>query len=277
MKVLLIVICTFITSFNVYANESIHYFDLKYRPANEVIPLLQPLLQEGEAISGNGYQLFIKTKSQRKQEIENLISAIDKTIKMFRISVTNDEYISTSNNEIDVSINAQDKDVGIVVGRKPSKESNVSINIDTRKTEDKSDQTQFIQVQEGKPAFISRENLHIIPIYSYIQRPNGNFLIEHNQLAPTQQDGFYVVARSADGRTANINIQSATSNRQTYHGYGQDQTYINTTLRVPLGEWIEIGGNTDTVNSESSGTIYKTKKNSQRHKKIFLKIDLSSN
>ena len=37
-----------------YAAGSIHYFDLKNRPANEVIPLLKPFLQENEAISGDG-------------------------------------------------------------------------------------------------------------------------------------------------------------------------------------------------------------------------------
>ena len=276
MKKIFILIAILSASSALHAADSIHYFDLKNRPADEVIPLLKPLLNSNEAISGDGYQLFIKTSAQRQQEIETLIFSIDKAIKSFRISVTNDEFVASQESNIDASITARSGDAEVNVGRYPPKKSGVTVNIDTRNTEDKSDKTQFIRVQEGKPAFISRESLHIIPIYSYIQRPNGNFLIEHNHLSPSKKDGFYVLARSADDQTANINIQSTSSNRQTYQGYGQDQTYVDTTLRVPLGEWFEIGGNTDTRETQSDGVLYRTKKNEQRYKKIFLNIELAN-
>ena len=252
---------------------SIHYFDLKNRPAEEVIPLIKPFLEANEAISGDGYQLFIKTNAQRKQEIENLITSIDKAIKTFRITVTNDEFVTSKENNINANVTARSGDAEISVGSNPREEPGISINVDTRKVEDKSDRTQFVQVQEGKPAFISRERLHIIPIYSYVQRANGNFVIEHNQLSPSKQDGFYVVARSIDESSVQISIQSSSSHRQTYQGYGQDQTYVDTTLQVPLGEWFEIGGNTDTRTNDSSGILYRTKKNQQRENKIFLKIE----
>ncbi len=258
------------------ASDSIHYFDLKNRPADEVLPLIRPLLQNAEVISGDGYQLFIKAPSNRIEEIENLISAVDRASKTFRISVTSDEYAAINENNLNASVQVESGDAKVNVGNYPRKEPGVTVNIDTRNTESKSDKTQFVQVQEGKPAYISKENLRITPIYSYVQRPNGNFLIEHNHLSPGKQDGFYVVARSADGKSANISVQSATSSNRTYQGYGQEQTYVDTTLRVPLGEWFEIGGNTDTRNSESTGVLYRTKKNEERYNKIFLKIELSN-
>lgn len=276
MKILWSFVVALILVSTTHAAGSIHYFDLKNRPANEVIPLLKPFLQENEAISGDGYQLFVKTSAQRKQEIENLISTLDKASKSFLITVTNDEFVTSRENNIDASITARTGDAEINVGRYPREDTGVTVKIDSRNTEEKSDKTQFVRVQEGKPAFVSRESLHIIPIYSYIQRPNGNFLIEHNHLSPSKQNGFYVIARSADGKTANVNIQSTSSNRQTYQGYGQDQTYVDTTLQVPLGQWFEIGGNTDTRATESKGVLYRTKKNEQRYNKIFLKIELSN-
>ena len=259
-----------------HASDSIHYFDLKNRPADEVMPLIRPLLQESEAMSGDGYQLFIKARANRIEEIENLISAVDQASKIFRISVTSDEYAAINENNVNASIKIESGDAQVNVGKYPRKDPGVTVNIDTRNTENKSDKTQFIQVQEGKPAYISKENLRISPVYSYVQRPNGNFLIEHNRLSSSKQDGFYVVARSADGKTANISIQSAASSSQTYQGYGQEQTYIDTSLRVRLGEWFEIGGNTESRNSESKGVLHRTKKNEERYNKIFVKIELSN-
>jgi hypothetical protein len=276
MKKLISILILVIFSPALLASDSIHYFDLKNRPADEVIPLIRPLLLDTEAMSGDGYQLFIKAPANRIAEIETLISAVDRASRTFRISVTSDEYAAISENNVNASVQIESGDAKVNIGKYPRKDPGVTVNVDTRNTENKSDKTQFVQVQEGKPAYISKENLRITPIYSYVQRPNGNFLIEHNRLSPDKQDGFYVVARSADGKSANISIQSATSNNRTYRGYGQEQTYVETTLRVRLGEWFEIGGNTESHNSDSKGVLYQTKKNKERYNKIFIKIELSN-
>ena len=276
MKKLIALLILALLSPALLASESIHYFDLKNRPADEVIPLIRPLLHNTEAMSGDGYQIFIKAPANRIEEIKNLISAVDRASKNFRISVTSDEYAAINENNINASIQIESGDAKVNVGKYHRKDPGVTVNIDTRNTENKSDKTQFVQVQEGKPAYISKENLRITPIYSYVQRPNGNFLIEHNRLSPSRQDGFYVVARSADNKSANISIQSTSSGSRTYQGYGQEQTYVDTTLRVRLGEWFEIGGNTESRNSESKGVLHRTKKNEERYNKIFLKIELSN-
>ena len=242
------------------AASSIHYFDLQNRPAVEVIPLLQPLLNEREAISGDGYQLFIKATSKRAEEINQLIEAIDRAIKTFKISVTSDEYIAHHEDNVNASVQAKSGDAEILIGKYPKKKTGVSVHIDSRSTEDKSDKTQFVQVQEGKPAFVSKETLHIIPIYSYVQRPNGDFLIEHNYPSPSTQDGFYVLARSSDSQTVNISIQSSSSGQRSNQGYSREQTYVDTNIRIPLGEWFEIGGNTESYVSDEKGILYKTKK-----------------
>ena len=277
MKHLIVMFFILVTAPILLAADSIHYFDLKNRPADEVMPLIRPLLQNNEAMSGDGYQIFIKAPANRVEEIEQLISAVDRASKTFRISVTSDEYVATNENSINASIQIESGDAEVNAGKYRRNDPGVTVNVDTRKTENKSDKTQFVQVQEGKPAYISKENLRITPIYSYVQRANGNFLIEHNRLSPSQQDGFYVVARSADSNSANISIQSSVSGSRTYQGYGQEQTYVDTTLHVRLGEWFEIGGNTETTNKTSKGIVHRTKKNEERYNKIFLKIELSSN
>ena len=257
-----------------FAAGTIHYIDLVNRPAVDVIPLLQPLLNEQEAISGDGYQLFIKTSEHRAEEIRQLVQAIDRAIKSFKISVTNDEFVASQEDGFNASVRAKSGDADIQVGKYPTESSGVNIHIDSRHSEDKSDKTQFIHVQEGKPAFISRETLHIIPIYSYIQRPNGDFLIEHSYPSNSAQDGFYVLARSADKESVSISIQSSSSGQKRYQSYSDEQTYVDTNLRIPLGQWFEIGGNSETRSNNEKGLLYKTKKNSERYKKIYLKVEL---
>ena len=265
---------TFVLSI-AYANGSIHYFDLKNRSSDEVIPILAPFLQEDEAISGDGYQLFIKTTNARAKEIESLINSLDRAAKTFRISVTNDEYIARSQNSIDGSVRIKTGDADIQVGNNRQIDEGVSVNINARTTNNERNKTQFLLVQEGKAAFISREKVRLLPVYSYVKRKYGVAVIDHGRTPYSTEDGFYVEARSTDEKHAQVSIQTVSGNSEHHRPHDYEQQYAETSLRVPLGQWFEIGGNTDSYNSTSKGILYKTEEREERHSKIFLKIELS--
>ncbi len=273
----------------VLAYESIHYFDLKNRSAEEVIPIIVPFLQANEAISGDGYQLFIKTNTARAKEIESLINTIDKAAKSFRISVTNDEHIALSQNSIDGSVTIKTGDAEIQVGsdRIPEKDSGITVDADVtdndrvtanweaRTINSERNKVQFIQVQEGKPAFISRENIRLIPVYSYVKRPYGVAVIDHSHTPYSREDGFYVEARAADDRYAQVSIQTVSGLAEHHRSNEYEQQYAETNIRVPFGQWFEIGGSTNTYKSSSKGILYKTEEKEERYSKIYVKIELA--
>ena len=268
----LLVLIIFSTGAN--AVGSIHYFDLKNRSANEVIPILQPLLLENEAVSGDGFQLFIKTSNARAQEIEKLIESIDRVAKMFRISVTNDEHIALSQNSIDGSVRVKTGDADIRVGNDRYIDEGVSVNVDARTIDDQSNRTQFINVQAGKPAFISREKVRLVPVHTYVKHPHGVAVIDHGRTPYSSEDGFYVEARSADKIYAHISIQTVSGRNERYERYDHEQQTAETALRIRLGQWFEIGGNTNSYNRSEKGILFRTKEREQRYSKIFLKVEL---
>lgn len=272
-----------------YAYDSIHYFDLKNRSAEEVIPIVVPFLQANEAISGDGYQLFIKTTDARAKEIESLINTVDKAVNTLRISVTNDEYIARSQNSVEGSVTIKTGDADIRVGnRYPGKNNSASVDAEisdndrvsasweARNTNSERNKVQFIQVQEGKPAFISRENVRVIPVYSYVERSYGVAAIDHGYAPYSKEDGFYVEARTTDKDHVQVSIQTVSASAEQYRYNDYEQQYAETNVRIPLGQWFEIGGNTDSYRSTSKGILYKTEEKEERYSKIFLKIELSN-
>ena len=40
-------------------NDPLQIIDLKNRPADEIIPVIKPMLKPNDAITGTGYQLFL--------------------------------------------------------------------------------------------------------------------------------------------------------------------------------------------------------------------------
>ena len=69
--------------------QQITVVKLQNRSAEEIIPIVQPLLSDKEGISGHGYELYINAKPATLQTIRELIARIDKQAAQLLISVKN--------------------------------------------------------------------------------------------------------------------------------------------------------------------------------------------
>ena len=266
----LVLILLIIDSSLLYAG-SIHYYDLEQRPAAEVIPLIQPFLEPGEVINGDGYQLFIKASDARANQLKGLIANIDKPISDYKISVSNDQSLLQSRQSVSGSIRIESGDATIEAGELISEDSSAEVRVESSNRNKQSGQTQHLRVQQGKAAFITTANLRIIPVQYY---PNGAHLAQ--EIYPTSQDGFFIIVRSANNKMANIEIQSAASNKtgnNVYHNYGQEQTFVNTTLQAPLNSWFELGGINENSSSHSSEILSRSQSSKQTGNSILLKIE----
>ena len=45
-------------------NDPLQIIDLKNRPADEIIPVIRPMLKPNDAITGTGFQLFLRTDAK---------------------------------------------------------------------------------------------------------------------------------------------------------------------------------------------------------------------
>ena len=67
--------------------ESIATIELQNRPADEIIPLVKPMLGPGDAITGQGFQLFLRAPPDTQAQVKQMIGALDVAPKMLLISV----------------------------------------------------------------------------------------------------------------------------------------------------------------------------------------------
>ncbi|MEM7304621.1 MAG: hypothetical protein AAF372_03745, partial [Pseudomonadota bacterium] len=204
MKLLCITLLCFIFLISALQAGSIHYYDLTQRTADEVIPLIKPFLEPGEAISGEGYQLFIKATPSRANDLEGMIANIDQSLETFKISVSNDQNLLRQQNSVSGSAKIEGGDTTIQVGKHRNKDSSVEIRAESSQINNQSNQVQYLQVQEGKSAFISTANLRIIPVRNYSPRTNEDYISK--EYYPVSEDGFFVTVRSPDNKTANVKI-----------------------------------------------------------------------
>ncbi|HEY9197739.1 MAG TPA: secretin N-terminal domain-containing protein, partial [Gammaproteobacteria bacterium] len=171
-----------------YAADRIEVIPLKNRSAEELMPLIRPLLDQGEALSGTGYQLIVRAAPERQDEIRSLIAQLDQATRQLRISVRRAarEEIERERAQANIVV------IGSGGGHVEARGGAI-----VRSTRDKGGERNNFQVTalEGTPAYINTGEAFPVPTQSgYIVngQPMVTQGIEYQQLS----SGFYALART---------------------------------------------------------------------------------
>jgi len=116
--------------------------ELRYRNADEVIPILKPLLAPGGTISGLQDKLIVRTTPANLAELRRILEVIDRVPVRLVISVRQEESAAQSSRDLEVSGR---------VGTGPDK---VQARIDARQSGRTGGNTQSVQVNEGSAAYL---------------------------------------------------------------------------------------------------------------------------
>jgi len=245
------------------AGDSIEIVPLQNRSAEELMPLIHPLLDPSEALSGTGYQLIVRASPGRQKELRGLITQLDQAAKQLRISVRRAAYdeIERERAHANVVIGTGGGDVEVRGGAI------------VHSTRDKSGERNNYQVTtlEGTPAHINTGEAFPVPTQSgYIA--NGQAVvtqsIEYQQLS----SGFYALARTnGDQVTVDISPQREVLDPR---GSGHIQTTsLVTTVRGRLGEWLELGGTSQQRTQQGGGLLRSTRSKDDTQQTLWMKVE----
>lgn len=67
--------------------QSLEVIDLRHRRAEEVIPVLQPLLEPGGALSGKDYKLFVRASAANVAQLRQALAQLDRQPRQLFVSV----------------------------------------------------------------------------------------------------------------------------------------------------------------------------------------------
>src|ERR1051325_10507717 len=90
------------------AQNSLEIIDLRHRTAEQVIPVLKPLVEPGGSLSGQGTQLFVRTSTANLPDLRRALESIDRPAKRLQVSVRFDDASSRSRSGFDSREGVQD-------------------------------------------------------------------------------------------------------------------------------------------------------------------------
>lgn len=263
--------------------DSINTIQLRNRPAAEIIPIVKPILGADEAISGQGFKIFLRSSAATLAEIKGMIETLDAAAKILQISVFqgNTRGLKALGLSGSIRVESDGARIGAGTNRNSGGDGGASIKYGTgnasggisgNSTRIRLEDSPIhqLRVTEGSEAYI--ETGAQIPYFSgaqWIAAGNGAGGIKYKKVTT----GFYVLPR-LHGDSVTLQV-SPFKNSQSKTGGGKiDTQRAKTTITGRVGEWLLIDGATEQVKRSQSGADGYKSTQSRGNQSIWIKTDL---
>jgi type II secretory pathway component GspD/PulD (secretin) len=221
------------------AQGSLEVLPLRHRSAEHVIPVLRGLLEPGAAMTGQGYQVFVRTSPANLEELKRALAAVDSPQRPLVISVRFDRAFET---------------------QRTSGRSSVGERVDQR-----------IQVLEGARAMISAGQSRPLTQRQVSSGPGGTTVRETTQIQDIGT-GFEVTPR-VSGNTVFLEIHPQ---REIADARGSVQTHrVSSSISAPLGEWVELGSAEESSARSAAGVLSSREARFAQTRGVWVRVEES--
>ena len=284
---MLIAACLALAAFPALSQNSVlEVIPLNYRTAEQVIPVLKPLLDAQGSISGIQNQLVVRTSARNLADIKKVLATLDAMPRRLLITVRQDADSSREGFGAEASgritagsatttLRSGGAGGGVVEARRG--DDVIRGRVESTRSLDADRNTQTLQVLEGSSAFIRVGQS--VPVRQ-VQRAVVDGQLVDRVIDGTEyrdvMSGFYALARLAgDQVTLEITPQTDPLARpeQNLPRGSVNVQRVATTVAGRLGEWIEVGGVIQAASTERSAILGSTRSTAAENRRVLLKVE----
>lgn len=230
--------------------DQIEVLQLQRRSADQVIPLVRPLLRRDEAVSGTGFQLILRARPQTIAEVRKLLRTVDAGVKNLMILVTHEDVRASVRQRAGASVQHRSGVGGAAGVYAGQSERDEIVNI-----------AQRLRVVEGTPAYIHAGQT--------IYTPNAYGTFRHDV-----GTGMHVVPR-VNGERVNLEIQPYRERLRIGRDDqppGAEVQRLGTVVSGELGEWIYLGGVEQASQNQSRGILSGSGSQAEKRTGTWVKV-----
>lgn len=220
-----------------FAQGALEVILLRHRTAEQVIPVLRPLLEPGGALSGQYNQLIVRTSPGNLAQIRAVLDSIDQPARRLTISVRFDTAQEGARSGVQTDARISNRGSSADIRIQDSRNS-LDERVDQR-----------IQVLDGGQAYISMGESR-----NYAQADTG----------------FAVLPRVSGG---NVFLEIGTRQEAFARGGAIQGQRAATTVSGRLGEWIELGGVVSASTRADSGILSSSERTASESRRVWVKVE----
>jgi len=245
------------------AQGTLEVISLRHRTAEQVIPVLRPLLEPGGALSGQYNQLIVRTSPANLAQLRAVLDAIDQPARRLTISVRFDAARDAARSAVQTDARISNRGSSAEL-RLQDSNSHAAERVDQR-----------IQVLEGGRALISSGESRPLRQRQVIQTPNGP-VVQDTTVIQDASTGFEVIPRLS-GSTVFLEIAPRREKFGEQFPSGASGAIRSeraaSTVSGRLGEWIELGGVNSASSRAESGILSSRDASASAQRSIWVKVE----
>jgi hypothetical protein len=247
------------------AEERLETHALRSETAERLLPLIEPLMPEGAAISGRGGHLFVRGDPQTQDEVRRLLDELDRPPQRLLIQVRDRTVSGVRAEGADAAARLEAGDTTRLRAR-----SRVFSTGDLREATG----TDRIQVVAGEPARVASGSAIALPLLALLPAPGG---------AVTTQAGVAWIEagretwlRARPTRDGGVIVDIAATREALLPGAaGVTGNGISTTVTGPLASWFDLGGSQLREGRErTSARVFSTQQLRSQNSGFEMRVDV---
>jgi type II secretory pathway component GspD/PulD (secretin) len=252
--------------------QQMQVIELRHRLANDVIPIVQPLLEPGGVITGTDGTLFVRTSPANLAQILQAVEALDRQPRQLLLSVGQGTVTNLDSSSVRGSATIGDGDIQVGVNRPPGAESGASVRVGSRAQRTDLTNVSTVRALEGMETYIAIGNS--VPMTStQVTRGWGGTTTQQATEFRSASTGFYATAR-IHGEMVTLEISPQQQRiRSSPRGPEVQTVGASTTVSGRLGEWFRLGAVQESAASGTSGLLEWGRQTSASQYAAWVKVD----
>jgi type II secretory pathway component GspD/PulD (secretin) len=224
------------------ADETVvEVLQVKNRPAESLVAELTPLAGPEGVVTASGARLIVKATPTALSQIRRVLAELDVAPRSLWITVRQAGATRSAERRSEVA--------GAVSSSGGRTRTVVTGAFAQQDGAGASDDVQRLRALEGMPAFIRVARSEPVPVGGVVQTPQGPALVQGTAFQEAET-GLYVLPRIA-GQV--VTLEVATSKDAFNARGGVDAQRLVTTVTGRLGEWLSLGGLSQSESAARSG------------------------
>lgn len=234
------------------AADELQVIQLKHRPAQELLPVIRPLLGPNDAVSAVDYRLIVRTSEARRREVERVVQQLDVARRNLVISVRqgskteNRDTSHGASGEVDIGRDARvtlprrpaADDRGVVIEQQGG-DARLRYQAREERGATSNERAQTLRVQDGQRAYI-RLGQSVPHVKRILALAGRQVTILQGVEYQNVVTGFEVLPRVQGARVQLEITPRLSSLADPSTGLANFQE-LRTTVNVRLGEWVDLG------------------------------------
>jgi type II secretory pathway component GspD/PulD (secretin) len=255
--------------------QALEIIELRYRLADDVIPVIQPLVEPGGALTGSDNKLFLRASPANIAEIRRVLAAIDHAPRQLLITVGQGTARGSETTNVRGGVTIGDGDMQVDVNRPAGVPSGAEVQGNSASRQVGIRNVSSVQTLEGSETLIAAGNS--VPITTRSVSPGWSGpVVQESTTYRAVATGFYATPRITGDRVVleisprQERYRAATG---TYGGGIIETSSATTIVSGRLGEWIELGAVRESGTGSTGGILVWSRHTESSEYSAWVKVE----